>query len=76
MRGAKVLVDQIRDREQIRLKEVEYREKEKLQLLANIAATDAEEKRRKDKHDGMVVKMLAEVDVSNKHSLQLKEQKA
>lgn len=36
LRGAQVLVDQIRDRELIRQKQVEVREKEKLQLLANI----------------------------------------
>ena len=36
LRGAQVLVDQIRDRELIRQKQVEVREKEKFQLLANI----------------------------------------
>jgi hypothetical protein len=35
-RGAQVLIDQIKDREMIRQKQVEVREKEKLQLLANI----------------------------------------
>jgi len=36
LRGAQVLVDQIKDRELIRQKQVEVREKEKFQLLANI----------------------------------------
>lgn len=74
--GAQVLVDQIKDRELIRQKGVEVREKEKLQLLANIEAQDAKEKQKKEEKNAAIKKMMQEVNVSNQQSLLLKEQKA
>lgn len=75
LRGAKVIKDQIMENQEIRLKKQEVREKEKMQLLANIERDQAEQDKRAGVKRELVTKMFSEMDVSNKHSLDLKEKK-
>ena len=51
------------------------REKERLQLLANIAEQDKVEEKKKAEKKIAVVKMMNEVKASNAQALDLKEQK-
>lgn len=51
------------------------REKERLQLLANIAEQDKVEEKKKADKKVAVVKMMNEVKASNAQALDLKEQK-
>lgn len=75
LRGAKVIKDQIMENQEIRLKEQEVREKEKLQLLANIARDKAEDDKKAEAKRSMISNMFSEMDVSNKQALVLKEKK-
>jgi len=57
------------------MREQEMREKEKLQLLANIAQQDVVEKKKVLAKKDMVTNMITEVKASNAQALSLKEQK-
>ena len=57
------------------MREQEMREKERLQLLANIAEQDKVEEQKKADKKVAVVKMMNEVKASNAQALDLKEQK-
>lgn len=70
-----MIIDQIKEREGLRMREQEMREKEKLQLLANIAQQDVVEKKKVAAKKEMVNNMITEVKASNAQALSLKEQK-
>jgi len=57
------------------MREQEMREKEKLQLLANIAEQDRVENTKQTKKRETITKMMVEVKASNAQALDLREQK-
>lgn len=74
-RGASVIIDQIKEREQLRMREQEMREKERLQLLKNIEDQDRVENEKQAKKKETISKMMVEVKASNAQALDLREQK-
>ena len=74
-KGAEVIIEQIKEREVIRQREAEQREREQAQMLRNIEIQREADLREAEKKKAKNAQMLAEVEVSNKVALDRKTQK-
>jgi len=74
-RGAQVIVDQIQERTIERMKEQEIRDKERIQLLANIERIKREEASAAEQKRARINTLMKEAAVSNAQSLSLKDKR-
>lgn len=73
MKGKQVLIEQIQQRHDARMKEEEIREREKAQLLANIEKVKREDEANLAAKKQRVRVMQEEIEIANKAALKQKE---
>lgn len=71
--GSRVIIEQIKERELERIKEMEIREKEKHQLLLQIEKGKAEDQRIAEAKQQKIKQLLAQVEDVNKEAIKSKE---
>jgi hypothetical protein len=72
--GALVIVDQIKDREQQRVREQELKNKEQMQMLKQIEELQADEVKQQQKKLERAKQLMLEVEESNRQAISIKQE--
>jgi len=73
--GALVIVDQIKEREQVRVREQELKNKEQRQMLKQIEELQKDEVKQQEKKVIRAKQLMLEVEESNKRAIEIKQTK-